>query len=73
MDLIVDLFVSSWNSEESKSILQFIFVMLVFFLLEFLYSYLANSLSLMGDAYHMFCDMSAMVIGLIVNYVKKVS
>ena len=69
--LVVDLFVSSWNSEESKSILQFIIVTFIFLLLEFIYSYLANSLSLMSDAYHMFCDMTGMFVGLIVNYIKQ--
>lgn len=64
---------SSFTDPESRPIAQFTVVTLLFLLLEFLYAILAHSLSLLTDAGHMLCDMTALIVGLIVIYVKKVN
>lgn len=40
-------------------------------LIELIYGYLAGSLSLLTDGVHMACDMTALLIGLVVVYVKE--
>jgi solute carrier family 30 (zinc transporter), member 5/7 len=39
--------------------------------LEFIYGYLSNSLSLIGDSYHMLVDSLALLVGLGASYISK--
>lgn len=71
--MVADFVLSSFNDPESRPIAQFTAVTGLFLLLEFLYAILADSLSLLTDAGHMLCDMLALIIGLIVIYIKKVN
>lgn len=70
---IFDCCLSSFNNKESQTIAQFTVVTLFFLLLEFVYAILADSLTLMIDADHRLCDMTGLVISLVVIYVKKIN
>lgn len=42
-----------------------------FMSLEFIYGYLSNSLSLIGDSFHMLVDSLALLVGLGASYISK--
>jgi zinc transporter 5/7 len=69
--LLHDFLVTSWQDKESRGILMFLVLNASFMSLEFVYGYLSNSLSLIGDSFHMLCDSMALVIGLGASYVSK--
>lgn len=66
-----DMLQSTWNDKESRRILLFLCLNIVFMILEFIYGYLSNSLSLISDSFHMMVDSMALCIGLAAAYISK--
>ena len=46
-------------------------VALLFMVIEIIGGWVANSLALMGDALHLFTDVGALLLGLMVSYIAK--
>ena len=67
---VKDFIVESYSNKESRPIFKFIICTCIYLLIEVLYAYLADSLSLLTDAVHMLCDLTAMIIGLAVTYIQ---
>nr|CCA23337.1 unnamed protein product putative [Albugo laibachii Nc14] len=66
---IVAMLQSVWNTTESRKILLFLCINIMYMVLEFVVGYSTNSLGLIGDAGHMFFDNSALFVGLIASYI----
>lgn len=56
---------------QSRRLVIFLGVNVAFMLIELVVGFYSNSLSLLGDAGHMFFDCAALVIGLVATYVAK--
>ena len=56
---------------QTRRLVMFLAVNVLFMIVELVVGFYSNSLSLLGDAGHMFFDCAALVIGLIATYVSK--
>lgn len=66
---LVSMLKSVWTTTESRRILLFLCINIMYMVVEFLVGYSTNSLGLIGDAGHMFFDNSALFVGLIASYI----
>jgi solute carrier family 30 (zinc transporter), member 5/7 len=67
----VDLIKVTWKDPNSRNILIFFTINLMFMFVELLYGYLSGSLGLISDAFHMLFDCAALLIGLIASYISQ--
>lgn len=68
---IVDLVKVTWKDPNSRNILIFFTINLMFMFVELLYGYLSGSLGLISDAFHMLFDCVALFIGLVASYISQ--
>ena len=70
-EVIKDVLRTTWQDKETRSILSFLILNASFMSVELLYGYLSNSLSLIGDGFHMMVDSMALFVGLAAAYISK--
>ena len=71
LDVFVDIVAETYKDRAQRKILVFLGLTLCFMVLEFVYGWLSNSLSLMSDSCHMLVDSLALIIGLGAAYFSK--
>lgn len=65
------LFVQLINSDESKSIFNFLLLNVAFMFIQLLYSFRSKSLSLLSDSLHMLLDCTSLLLGLMASIISK--
>lgn len=65
------LFMQLVNSEESKSIFNFLLLNIAFMFIQLLYSFRSRSLSLLSDSLHMLLDCMSLFLGLMASVISK--
>lgn len=60
-----------FSGRESRRIFLYLCINLMFMFVEFFYGWWTNSLGLISDAFHMFFDSTALIIGLFASVVSK--
>lgn len=68
---VFNLFVQLINSEESKSIFNFLLLNVAFMFIQLLYSFRSKSLSLLSDSLHMLLDCISLLLGLMASIISK--
>ena len=71
MDTVFEIIAETYADKSQRKILYFLGLTLCFMVLEFVYGWLSNSLSLMSDSCHMLVDSLALMLGLCAAYVSK--
>lgn len=69
--VFMDVITTTWEDKETRRILSFLLLNASFMLVELIYGYLSNSLSLIGDGFHMMVDSMALLVGLVAAYISK--
>ena len=67
---MVDLIKVTWKDKNSRNILIFFTINLLFMFVELIYGYWSGSLGLISDAFHMLFDCVALFIGLVASYIS---
>ena len=67
---LVDLIKVTWKDKNSRNILIFFTINLLFMFVELIYGYMSGSLGLISDAFHMLFDCVALFIGLVASYIS---